>query len=97
MVFAKSHDFFSCILQHVGYDPQAERGRGEVNISPTVVLALRLRVGGFYVSGMFWEAQSVVFYVFGMLWEAQSVVFYVSERLWEVQSVVFYVSGRVRF
>ena len=56
---------FSCILQHVGSDPEAERGRGEVNLSPTVGLTLRPRVGGFYMSGRLWEAQFVVFYVSG--------------------------------
>ena len=70
-------------MRHVGSDPQAERGRGEVNLSPKGVLTLRPRVGGFYVSGRFWEAQFVVFYVFGRLWEAQSIVFYVFGRLWE--------------
>ena len=38
-------------MQHVGSDPEAERGRGEVNLSPILVLTLRPRVGGFYVSG----------------------------------------------
>ena len=67
-------------MRHVGSDPQAERGRGEVNLSPMVVLTLRPRVGGFYVSGRLWEAQSVVFYVSGRLWEAQPAVFYVYAR-----------------
>ena len=49
-------------MRHVGSDPVAERGRGEVNLSPILVLTLRLRVGGFYVSGRLWEAQFVVFY-----------------------------------
>ena len=65
---------FSCILRHVGSDPQAERGRGEVNLSPTNVLTLRFRVGGFYVSGRLWEAQLLVFYVSGRLREAQLFV-----------------------
>ena len=56
---------FSCILRHVGSDPQAERGRGEVNLSPIQVLTLRPRVGGFYVSGRLREARFVVFYVSG--------------------------------
>ena len=34
-------------MRHVGSDPQAERGRGEVNLSPIQVLTLRPRVGGF--------------------------------------------------
>ena len=82
-------------MRHVGSDPVAERGRGEVNLSPTLVLTLRPRVGGFYVSGRLWEVQFVVFYVSGKLWEGQLVVFYVSGRLWEAQFVVFYVSGRL--
>ena len=53
---------FSCILQHVGSDPEAERGRGEVTLSPIGGLTLRPRVGGFYVSGRLWEANSFVFY-----------------------------------
>ena len=65
-------------MRHVGSDPQAERGRGEVNLSPILGLTLRPRVGGFYVSGRLWEGQSIVLYVFGRLWEAHSVVFYVS-------------------
>ena len=64
-------------MRHVGSDPQAERGKGEVNLSPMRGLTLRPRVGGFYVSGRFWEAQFVVFYVSGRLWEVQFVVFYV--------------------
>ena len=48
-------------MRHVGSDPQAERGRGEVNLSPIQGLTLRPRVGGFYVSGRLWEAQSIVF------------------------------------
>ena len=71
-------------MRHVGSDPQAERGRGEVNLSPIRVLTLRPRVGGFYVSGRLWEAQCVVFYVSGRVWEAQLVVFYVSGRLSQV-------------
>ena len=67
---------FSCILRHVGSDPVAERGRGEVNFSPIQVLTLRLRVGGFYVPGRFWEIQFVVVYVSGRLWEAKSIAFY---------------------
>ena len=35
-------------MRHVGSDPQAERGRGEVNFSPIRVLTLRPRVGGFF-------------------------------------------------
>ena len=69
---------FSCILQHVGSDPQAEMGRGEVNLSPIRVLTLRPRVGGFYVFGRLWEAQSIVLYVSGRFWEAHLYVFYVS-------------------
>ena len=38
--------FFSCILRCAGSDPQAERGRGEVNLSPKEGLTLRPRVGG---------------------------------------------------
>ena len=38
---------FSCILRHAGSDPVAERGRGEVNLSPILGLTLRPRVGGF--------------------------------------------------
>ena len=49
-------------MRHVGSDPVAERGRGEVNLSPIEVLTLRPRVGGFYVSGRLWEVQFVVFY-----------------------------------
>ena len=67
---------FSCILRHVGSDPQAERGRGEVNLSPTRVLTLRPRVGGFYVSGRLWEAQFVLCYASGRFWEVQFVVFF---------------------
>ena len=63
-------------MRHVGSDPEAERGRGEVNLSPKLVLTHRPRVGGFYVSGRLWEAQFVVFYVSGRLWEAQFVVFF---------------------
>ena len=81
-------------MRHVGSDPQAERGRGEVNLSPTLVLTLRPRVGGFYVSGRLWDAQLVVFYVSGRLGEDQFVVFYVSGRIWKARFVVFYVSGR---
>ena len=81
---------FWCISEHVGSDPEAERGRGEVNLSPILVLTLRPRVGGFYVSGRLWEAQFVVFYVSGRVWEAQSVVFYVSGRLSEDQLVVLF-------
>ena len=69
------------------------RGRGEVNLSPTRVLTLRPRVGGFYVFGRLWEAQFLVFCVSGRLWEAKCVVFYVSGRLWEAKCFVFYVSG----
>ena len=61
-------------MQHVGSDPEAERGRGETNFSPIEGLTLRPRVGGFYVSGRFWEVQSVAFYVFGRFWGAQFVV-----------------------
>ena len=61
----KNH-ILSCILQHVGSDPVAERGRGEVNLSPIRVLTLRPRVGGFYVSGRLWEAQCVVLNVSGI-------------------------------
>ena len=86
--------FFSCFLRHVGSDPVAERGRGEVNLSPIRGLTLRPRVGGFYVSGRIWEVQLVVFYVSGRFWEARFVVFYVSGRLWEAQLVVCYVFGR---
>ena len=64
-------------MQHVGSDPEAERGRGEVNLSPTVGLTLRFRVGGFHVSRRLWEAQLVVFYVFGRFSRARLVVFYV--------------------
>ena len=56
---------FSCILRHVGSDPQAERGRGEVNLSPIEGLTLRPRVGGFYMSGTSWEARLHIFYVSG--------------------------------
>ena len=49
-------------MRHVGSDPQVERGRGEVNLSPILVLTLRPRVGGFYVSGRLWEVHSVVFH-----------------------------------
>ena len=80
-------------MRHVGSDPVAERGRGEVNLSPIEVLTLRPRVGGFYVSGRLWKAQFVLFYVSGKLWEAQFLVFYVSGRFWEAQSVVLYASG----
>ena len=38
---------FSCFLRCAGSDPQAERGRGEVNLSPKGDLTLRPRVGGF--------------------------------------------------
>ena len=72
-------------MRHVGSDPQAERGRGEVNLSPIRVLTLRPRVGGFYVSGRLWEAQSIVFYVSGRLWEVHSVVFHEVLRLVDVQ------------
>ena len=68
-------------MRHVGSALQAERGRGEVNLSPIRVLTLRPRVGGFYVSGRGWEVQSVVFYVSGRLWEAHSVMFYEALRL----------------
>ena len=34
-------------MRHAGSDPQAERGRGEVNLSPIQGLTLRPRVGGF--------------------------------------------------
>ena len=81
-------------MRHVGSDPEAERGRGEVNLSPIEGLTLRPRVGGFYVSGRLWEAQFVVFYVSGRLWEVQFVVFYVSGKLVGAQVIVFYVSGR---
>ena len=64
---ANSHEFFSCMLRHVGSDPVAERGRGEVNLSPIEVPTLRPRVGGFFVSGRLWEAQSAVFYGSGRL------------------------------
>ena len=37
---------FSCIWRRAGSDPQAERGRGEVNLSPKEGLTLRPRVGG---------------------------------------------------
>ena len=77
-------------MRHVGSDPQAERGRAEVNLSPTRVVTLRPRVGGFYVSGRFWEAQFVVFYVSGRFWEVEFFAFYVSGRLWEVQLVVLF-------
>ena len=69
---------------------QSGGGRGEVNLSPAVVLTLRPRVGGFYVSGRLWEAQFMVFYVSGRLWEAQLLVSYVSGRLWKAQLIVFY-------
>ena len=38
---------FLCILRHAGSDPEAERGWGEVHLSPTGGLKLRPRVGGF--------------------------------------------------
>ena len=37
-------------------------------------LTLRLRLGGFYVSGRFWEAQSVVFYEVWRLQEVQALI-----------------------
>ena len=77
-------------MQHVGFDPEAERGRGEVNLSPILGLTLRFRVGGFYVSGRLWEAQFVVSYVSGRLWEAKPFVLYVSGRLWEASFFVLH-------
>ena len=74
----------SCILRHVGSDPEAESGRGEVILSPMRGRTLRPRVGGFYVSGRLWEVRFVVFYVSGRFQGAQFVVFYVSARLEEV-------------
>ena len=76
-------------MRHVGSDPLAERGRGEVNLSAMRGLTLRLRVGGFYVSGRLWKVQLLVFYVSGRVWEVQLIVFYVSGRFWEAQFVVF--------
>ena len=35
-------------MRHVGSDPQAERGRGEVKLSPISGLTLQPMVGGFY-------------------------------------------------
>ena len=54
-------------MEDVGSDPVAERGRGEVHLSPTQVLTLRPRVGGFYVSGRLWEAELVAFSVSGRI------------------------------
>ena len=39
---------FSCIWRRAGSDPQAERGRGEVNLPPKEILTLRPRVGGLW-------------------------------------------------
>ena len=43
---------FLCILRHVGSDPEAERGRGEVNLSPKRGLTLRPRVSRFLGQSM---------------------------------------------
>ena len=79
-------------MRHVGSDPQAERGRGEVNLSPIRVLTLRPRVGGFYVSGRFWEAQFLVFYVSGRFWEVQFVVSFTLRAVPPTQLSLFRVS-----
>ena len=44
---------FLCSLRHDGSDPESERGRGEVNLSPKGGLTLRPRVGGFLGQSMF--------------------------------------------
>ena len=72
-------------MRHVGSDPQAERGRGEVNLSPIRVLTLRPRVGGFHVSGRLWEAPSVVFYEVWRLREVQILTAY-AERVGPVEN-----------
>ena len=43
---------FLCILRHAGSDPEAERGRGEINFSPKGGLTLRPRVGRFLGQSM---------------------------------------------
>ena len=43
---------FLCILRHAGSDPKAERGRGEVNLSPKGGLTLRPKVGKFLGQSM---------------------------------------------
>ena len=43
---------FLCILQHVGSDPEAERGKGEENLSPNGGLTLRPRVCRFLGKSM---------------------------------------------
>ena len=50
---------FSCIWRPAGSDPQAGRGRGEVNLSPKEHLTLRPRVGGFEV-GPIWTHVGVL-------------------------------------
>ena len=68
-------------MRHVGSDPQAERGRGEVNLSPTKVLTLRPRVGGFSVSWRLREARLYVFYEALRPWGARLSVFYEVMRI----------------
>ena len=51
---------FSCIWRRAGSDPQAERGRGEVNLSPKGDLTLRPRVGGLVVWVLFRQGVLVV-------------------------------------
>ena len=79
-------------MRHVGSDPQAERGRGEVTLSPMEVLTLRPRVGGFYVSGRLWEVRFVVFYVSGKLVGAQFVVLFTLRAVPPTQLSLFRVS-----
>ena len=43
---------FLCTLRHVGSDSEAERGRGEINLSPRGGLTLRPKVGGFLGQSM---------------------------------------------
>ena len=43
---------FLGILRHAGSDPEAERGRGEVNLSPKGGLTLRPKVGRFLGQSM---------------------------------------------
>ena len=64
---------FSCILRCAGSDPQAERGRGEVNLSPKEVPTLRPRVGGFFHRGLFGDCSATVRGLYGGCGEAEEV------------------------
>ena len=75
--FVKSIEFYDAFCDMSDLISKRRWGRGEVSLSPILVLTLRFRVGGFNASGRFWEASVGRI---GMFWE----VLRGSGRFWEV-------------